>query len=94
VNPALVPALECSVPIWIQQIKAGGIDGWTARVAEKREHWIEMIAYRGDVLQFGGGKKGEAAAAFNALAEALAHMAFVPGGVKFSGVHWEAKFDG
>jgi hypothetical protein len=43
----------------------------------------ELVS-RGDVLMFGG-KKGEAAELFNRLANALAVLAFAPGGIKVFG---------
>lgn len=55
----------------------------------RREALAFYIGAHGDVLQFGG-KKGEAARAFNVLAEALALLSFSPGGVTFAGMHFEA----
>jgi hypothetical protein len=86
VNAVLVPALQCAVPLHIQDVR-----GWTAeqRVAYCREH-ADTVASQGDVLQFGG-KKGEAAKLFNILARCLACLAYQPGGVKLFGCHWEAE---
>lgn len=47
----------------------------------------QEVASHGDTLMFGG-KKGEAARVFNALAEGLAVAAYQPGGVTFAGQHW------
>lgn len=49
----------------------------------------QIIAEKGDIIQFRGGKKGETAAAFNALAKALALLSFFPGGVRFLGDRYE-----
>lgn len=49
------------------------------------------LAERGDVLLYGGGRKGEVAALFATLTDALAVMSFVPGGVRFCGRRWLAS---
>lgn len=46
----------------------------------------QILAEKGDVLQFGG--KG-CAEAFNALAEGIARLAYVPGGVCFCGLRFQ-----
>lgn len=51
----------------------------------------QLLAEKGDVLMYGGGRRGEAAEAFNHLAHALAVMSFLPGGVRFAGTCWETK---
>jgi hypothetical protein len=51
----------------------------------------DLLASKGDILQFGSKKKGEAAEIFNRVAEAIAIMSFCPGGVTLFGEHWEAK---
>jgi hypothetical protein len=56
----------------------------------RREALAFYIGAHGDVLQYGGGKRGEAAKAFNVLAEGLALLSFCPGGVKFAGMHFGA----
>lgn len=57
-------------------------------VAAGRET-ADVVASKGDALQFGG-RPGEATKAFNALALGLAALAYCPGGVTFLGDHWEA----
>ena len=49
-----------------------------------------VLGEKSDVLMFGGGKRGEAANAFNVLTDSLAILAFAWGGVIFSGLHFEA----
>lgn len=83
----LLMSLEAAVPLWIEDAKRLP---WK-RVQERAAECAQTIGEKGDVLQFGGGKKGEAARAFNALAEGLAYLSFSPGGVKFMGRHWESK---
>ena len=77
--------LEVAVPLWIEDVRSWTTERRMNRAAICGQH----IAEKGDVLQFGG-KKGEAAEAFNRLAEGLAILAYWPGGVTFSGVRWEA----
>jgi hypothetical protein len=50
----------------------------------------EVLGSQGDILQFGGGKKGEVAKVFAALARGLAICALQPGGVTFAGTHYGA----
>lgn len=49
------------------------------------------LAERGDVLQYGGGRKGDVAAVFATLTDALAVMSFCLGGVAFCGRRWLAS---
>lgn len=90
-------ALSAAVPLWIHTVRQRGHAAWVARLAEKSGEWSQTLAERGDVLQYGHKKKtksneGEVAQLFNMLAEALAHMAFVPGGVRVFGEHWIAEW--
>lgn len=83
----LLITLEAAVPLWIEKVR-----GWSeARRTIEAAGAAELICSKGDVLQFGGGKPGEAANAFNALAKSLALLSFVSGGVKFAGLRWESK---
>jgi hypothetical protein len=52
--------------------------------------FADKLACKGDILQFGGGKKGEVAELFNELARSIAVMSFTPGGVKLFGAHYDA----
>ncbi len=79
--------LEAAVPLWIEDLKALPM----ATVLEIAAHDGQVIAEKGDVLQFGSKRKGEAAEAFNALARGLAALSFSPGGVRFVGQHWESR---
>jgi hypothetical protein len=93
VSALLSIALSAAVPLRIAEIKLRGPAAWDATVRVKREAWVSAIANKGDILLFRGGKKGESAEVFNLTAEALAHMAFCPGGVTFAEQHWEATFE-
>lgn len=78
-------ALEAAVPLYIGDLAR---QPWqeVERIAHES---ADVIAAKGDDLQFGG-RKGSAAIAFNALARGLAALAFCQGGVKFAGLHFAA----
>jgi hypothetical protein len=79
----LIIALEAAVPLHIAIMR-----DWPARHRINEAQWAAgVIAEKGDVLMFGG-KRGEAANAFNALAKGLAAAAYQPGGVTCAGRHW------
>ncbi len=82
----LMMTLALAVPIAIEDAKRMPL----ADVQQAAREASVTIGAKGDVLQFGGGKKGEAAAAFAALARGLAALSFQPGGVKFNGTEWIA----
>ena len=50
---------------------------------------VDIIASEGDNILYPGPRKGDTARAFNALARALAVLAFQPGGVKAFGHHFK-----
>ncbi len=85
-NDLLRISLEAAVPLWQERLRA---ISWEV-LQERAREAADMIASKGDVLQFGGGKKGEAAQAFNRCAEAITILSFLPGGVTFAGLHFEA----
>lgn len=88
-HPVLLPALEMAVPLWIARLRdheEGAVRD--SIIARWRTEASQPILERGDVMLYGGGKRGEAARAFNALARGLAAMATFPGGVGFAGLHW------
>jgi hypothetical protein len=79
--------LQVAVPMWLDRL-AVMTDEERGMVATKWAHdAADVVASQGDVLQFGG-KPGEAAAAFNALARGLAALSTAPGGVRFLGTIW------
>ena len=59
--------------------------------ASRRENMLRFILERGDVILYR--EKGKTARAFNALAEAVAYLAFVPGGVKVFGTRYEETWE-
>ncbi len=80
-------ALSAAVPLWIEQWRDRDPDD---RIERGRE-LAQVIAEKGDVIQFRGKKKGKSARAFNALAESIAIASFQLGGVSFSGLRFETK---
>lgn len=82
-------SLSAAVPLWIDRLRS---ISWP--ILEARAHEAaQIVAEKGDIIQFRGGKKGETAKAFNALAEGIAILAFAPGGVTFSDMHFRARHD-
>lgn len=86
----LAIAASAAVPLRIAEYRArGGPSGEDFRRC--REVYSQLLAEKGDVLQYRGKKQGESAAVFNALVDGLAVMAFCPGGVKFCGTRYQAE---
>ena len=84
-------SVQCAVPLHIVDLKAKG--GPSDFQWEWAQAFAGELGAKGDILQFRGCRKGETATMFNRFAYALAIMAFVPGGVDFAGLHFEAKED-
>jgi hypothetical protein len=81
-------AVSAMVPLEIMELeRRGGITDW--HIEQAREI-SKLIAEQGDVLQYGGGKRGQAGSLMAKLCEGLAVLAFMPGGVTFAGQHFEA----
>ncbi len=82
-------SLSAAVTLRIAELRRlDRADVWSLLVV-RRDEWVDLIASKSDILMFGGGKPGEVAKVHTALVEALAHMAFAPGGVEFLGLHFE-----
>lgn len=80
--------LELSVPIWIEKLRDQPVE----HILERARVCGQVVAERGDIIQWRSKTKGASGEAFSRLAEGLACAAIVvPGGVKFLGVRWEAK---
>lgn len=77
--------LQLAVPLWAMRLRPVPFD----RLVERAPTLAQVVAEKGDVAQFRGSKKGETAAAFNAIAEGLAILSFLPGGVRFMGDHYQ-----
>ena len=83
-------SLQVAVPLHAREMMRCPIDELVALGPDL----AQVIAEKGDVIQFAGKKRGETAAAFNALAKALAIMSFWPGGVLFLGDRYEHRHPG
>ena len=78
--------LPIAVRMWVEELKDKPIDSLFPRT----EGYASFIGARGDVLMYGGGKKGIAAECFNKVAEGLAILSMIcPGGVDFGDLHFE-----
>jgi hypothetical protein len=84
----LTAALELGVPLRIQHLRQYGGPG-TLDIERAREG-AELIAMRGDDLLFGGAGGHISADLMTELIHMIAVMAFVPGGIKAFGMHWES----
>jgi len=91
VDDILPMSLELSVRLRVMEYEARG--GPVAQDWERTKPFSQVLVEKGDVLQFGGkrSKSGEIAALFNQLADAVAVMAFAPGGVSLFGVKYQGK---
>jgi hypothetical protein len=76
-------ALSAAVPLRIWEMR----DWSERRRIEETRGVADVIGCEGDLLMFGG-KRGETARVFNALAKGVAAAAYQPGGITFLGVHW------
>jgi hypothetical protein len=80
----MLSTLQIAVPMWIEELRHIEPEQRLARASGL----ADIIASQGDIILYRGGKKGETAKAFNAMAEGLAIGAYQPGGVTFLGQHW------
>lgn len=80
--------LEAGVPIRAHEIRSrnGPHDFDLIRCRQ----FATALASKGDVLQHGSTKKGEAADLMEQLIDAIAVLSCLPNGVDFLGQHWEA----
>lgn len=84
----LPAALAMAVPLQISQLAARG--GPTDTEWAFARQWADTLAEKGDVLLYGE-KKGETAKLFAEFANAVAVLAFAPGGITIFGQHFEYK---
>lgn len=87
----LIATLEVAVPMWIDKFKREKVP--LEKIVEDAHELAQVIAEKGDVIQFKSKKRSETGTAFNALAKAIAAMSFMPGGVKVFGLHFESKIE-
>ena len=82
----LLASLDCAVPLWIEELRSVSL----GELIESSRGISQVIAEKGDIIQYRSDVRGETANAFNQLARGLAVLSFMPGGVKFLGRHWVA----
>ena len=88
-NDNLSAMMQMAVFFRVEELKQRG--GPTDEDMRKAQETSDILGERGDILLFGGGKKGECAEIFNRTAHAIAVLAFVPGGVEVFGTRFEAN---
>ena len=81
-------ALSAAVHLRIMELQARG--GVSPEDIIACNASAKIIGEKADLLMFPGRKRGETAAVFNVLVNALAVLSFAPGGVDFLGDHWES----
>lgn len=81
----LIDFLLLAVPLQIMEIKSGNVP-----LKMPRPDLATILGEKGDVLLFGGDGAGKAV---TALVEAIATLAFAPGGVTAFGLHFEETID-
>lgn len=78
--------IEMVVPLMTYEIsQRGGIQEWQL---EQVSEYADLLGGQGDALQYY--VKGQSGKMMNILCECLAILSFMPGGVKFSGLHFES----
>lgn len=87
IGTPLALTLAATVPFLIHDLVAGG--GPTDYQREQAIANGQIAMQRADYMLYGD-KKGEPAKLFAYLAEAIAVLAFVPGGITIFGQHYEA----
>ena len=90
-NDELSIALSVAVPLCIEQMKSLG--GPSTSDFVEAAKFGRVLSEKGDILLFGGRKKGETANMFNKTAKSIAVLSFCPGGIELFGCHFEAKHD-
>lgn len=81
--------LQLAVPLYVERLKEKG--GPDTEDFKESQELSSVLGERGDILLFGGGKKGECADMFNKTAKAIAVLSFVPGGISLFGSHFESR---
>jgi hypothetical protein len=88
-NHPLRALLRIAVPRYIENLRASG--GPTADDFAHAQESGARLAAKGDILLFGSNRVGETADLFNRVAQSIAVLAFVPGGVTLFNTHWNAN---
>ncbi len=88
-NHPLIIALDAAVPLRILLYQQRG--GPTTEDWERVQAFAPILAEHGDNLLYVSKTRDATSRIFNSLADAIATLAFCPGGVKLFGRHWEAS---
>jgi len=87
-NDLLAISMSAAIPLWIMSLKEKG--GPTNADFNESKEAGELLAHKGDILLYKGGKKGETANIFNKTAKAIAVLSFCPGGITIFNQHYES----
>ncbi len=82
--------LATAVPLWILQLQ--NLDDAVFRVTWRR--WLVQAEASGVFAEsalFASGKESRPATAFNAMAQAIAALSFLPGGCRLFGQEWISR---
>lgn len=82
-------SLQAAVPLWVLRLVQQ--DPSPEELRRRAEEASQVVASKGDIILYRGGRKGETAAAFNKLAEGVAILSFSPGGVVLFGTRYETR---
>lgn len=88
----ITPMLAAAVPLRITDLANDPDLPGTMR--QRAGDLSRLIAEKGDVLLYGSKRKGETAALFNEVVDAIAMLAFAPGGVSVFGLRFSAPHPG
>lgn len=84
-NPNLISMLQVAVPLHQEELK-GVPFGERIKMAKEAS---KFLCEHGDALMFK--QKGKTSKAFNRVAEGIAILSMLPGGVDLFGEHWEYR---
>ena len=84
-NSELISMLQVAVPLHQSEIKDLPFKEWQKKAKEASQ----FLAEHGDALMYK--QKGKTSKAFNKLAEGIAILSMMPGGVNLFEIHWENK---
>ena len=82
--------IQFAILIWIKKMKNIPLEDVWKRLDEISGTLPSLLSTKGEAFIFGTGKKGEAAKMFNEVAEGVALMSFLPGGIHIFEHHWES----
>ena len=83
--------LDTSVPLRVLALQVKG--GPTSEDFKRVSEHSSLLGEHGDALMFKSKKKGFTAQVANAVADAIAVLSFVPGGIDLFDRHWESKVE-